>query len=89
MYKYKTSICCVNIRIIVNHYSGVCGSSVITRDGISSHRLKWLRHNRMCATPSVYLDEYGRDDRTTSARLQIERDSIRQVIVNNKKLQPV
>ena len=44
----------------------------------------------MCATPSVYLDVYGRDGRcktrTTPARLQIERDSICQVIVNNKKL---
>ena len=26
-------------------------------DGISSHRLKRLRHNWMCATPSVYVDE--------------------------------
>ena len=47
-----------------------------TKDGISPHRLKRSRHN------CINL-------KTTPARLQIERDSIRLVIVNNEKFQPI
>ena len=56
------------------------------------------RHNCIIVNvcpPSAYLDEWPRWqqifwwNKTTSARLQIERDSIHQVIFNNKELQPI
>ena len=51
--------------------------TAIPGDGISSHCLKRLRHNRMCTTPSVYLDErpwpmMTGEFKTTPERLQVE-----------------
>ena len=64
---------------------------MVQRDGISSHRLKWSRHNCIilivCHTLLVHEQTEFLWNNSTPARLQIEKNSIRQVIVDNKELQ--